>query len=74
MKLQAVLFIILMSFNLISLYFILNLFICNGILDCWINEQDGRGYARGLAYLFYITELLNLYFLCYIAIKKAFRD
>lgn len=69
MKLPVILYIVLLFFNLFSLYFMLDSFICNGTEDF-----SGCGHRRFMFYVLYVNLLLNLYFLCYIAIKKRFED
>lgn len=69
MKLSVVLYVLLLFFNLFSLYFMIDLFICNGTED--FLRYDHR---RFMFYILYVTLFLNLYFLCYIAIKKRFED
>lgn len=71
MKLPLLLYILLVIFNFLSLCLLLDLFSCGAIKDCLLGGQ-GRGYARFMAYWLYVTILLNLYGLFYIAIRKAF--
>lgn len=69
MKLPVALYIVLLFFNLMSLYFIIDVYLFNGIED-FLNF----GHGRAMFYMLYVTILLNLYFLCYIAIRKKFED
>ena len=68
-KLPVILYIVLLLFNLLSLYFMADSFICNGAEDFL-----GCGHGRLMFYALYVTLLSNLYLLCYIAIKKRFED
>lgn len=69
MKLLTVLYVLLVFFNLLSLGFITALFIFDGIYDAMILVH-----ARFTFYLLYITVLLNLYGLFYIAVNNRFKD
>lgn len=73
MKLPIILFILLVCFNLLSLYLIIGLFSWNGAEETAI-DTHGSGHPRFMAYLLYITVLLNLYSLFYIAVRKRFDD
>lgn len=73
MKLPLVLYILLVFFNLLCLYFIIGVLTWNGIENSFLNREETES-ARFIAYLFYITMLLNLYGLFYIAIRKIFED
>lgn len=69
MKLPTVLLVLLVFFNLLSLGFIMALFIFDGIYGAMISVH-----ARFTFYLVYITVLLNLYGLFYIAVKNRFNE
>lgn len=69
MKLPTVLYVLLVFVNLLSLGFITALFIFDGINDAMILVH-----TRFTFYLLYITVLINLYGLCYIAINNRFND
>lgn len=69
MKLPTVLYVLLVFFNLLSLGFITPLFIFDGIHDAMIIVH-----TRFTFYLLYITVLLNLYGLFYIALNNRFND
>lgn len=69
MKLPTVLYVLLVFFNLFSLVFIVALFIFEGSADTMLNIH-----ARFTFYLLYITMLLNLYGLFYIAVKNRFNN
>ena len=69
MKLPAVLYAFLVLLNLLSLGFIIGVFMTDGI-----NRYTASTLDRFTAYLFYITVLSNLYGLFYIAVKNKFHD
>lgn len=69
-----ILYIILVLFNLASLYFIIVLFSYDEITGFLLNGEKKSMRTRGPAYLFYIATLLNLYYLFYTVIKKKFTD
>lgn len=71
MKLPTVLYILLAFFNLLCLYFIIGL-LGWGSMEIFFMDGHRTQAARFMAYLFYVTVLLNLYALCYIAIRKIF--
>ena len=73
MKLLIIFYLLLIIFNLICLYFIIDLFTYDEIAGYFINGEKRTSPLRGLAYLLYITTLLNLYFLCYSIIRNAFK-
>lgn len=69
MKLPTVIYVLLVFFNLFSLVFIVALFIFDGSDGAMLNVN-----ARFTFFLLYITMLLNLYGLFYIAVKKKFNN
>jgi hypothetical protein len=69
MKLPTVLYVLLVFFNLLGLGFITALFIFDEIYDAMIIVH-----ARFTFYLLYITVLLNLYGLFYMALNDRFND
>jgi len=74
MKLPAVLFILLTLLNFLSLYFVLGLFGGEGIKEFTAKVYNQNGHARFTVCLFYITTLLNLYCLFYIAVRRLFKE
>ena len=74
MKIRIVFYSLLIIFNLVSLYFIVGLFSYDEIEDYLHNGERYLNPFRGLAYLLYITSLLNLYFFSYNLIKKSFEE
>lgn len=73
MKLPIVLYMLLVFFNLLCLYFIIGL-LGWGSMEIFFVEEHRTQHARFMAYLLYVTLLLNLYALCYIAIRKIFKS
>lgn len=73
MKLPIILSILLVLLNLLSLYFLLGLFGGEGIREFTTKVYYQNGHARFTVYLFYITTLLNLYCLFYIAVRRLFK-
>lgn len=69
MKLPTVLYAIIVFLNLLSLGFIIGLFILVGINDFPIDTLD-----RFTGYLLYVTVLFNLYGLFYIAVRNRFDE
>lgn len=74
MKLQTVLYFLLILINLISLYFIITLFGYDGARDYLESEVNLTISFRTFKYILYITSLINLYFLFFLEISKKFRD
>lgn len=69
MKLSVIFYAAILSFNLLSLYFIIDIFFFNSNED--LLKYD---YGRTMFYYQYVNILLNLYLLCYIAIKSRFDE
>ena len=72
MKLYKPLFFFFFFINLVSLYFIIVLFGYDEIVGHLSDGQITQKPLRGLAYLFYVTTLSNLYFVAYLLIKEKF--
>ena len=71
---RIILYVLLVIFNLVSLYFIIALFSYDEIIGYLISGGTKVTDPRKLAYLFFITCLLNLYFLSFILIEKSFKN
>nr|WP_315200667.1 hypothetical protein [uncultured Flavobacterium sp.] len=74
MKPPIIFYLLLLIFNLVSLYFIIDLFSYDEITGYLTNGHRKTSGSRGLAYLLYISTLLNLYFLSYVMIRNSFKD
>lgn len=74
MKPRNILYTLLIIFNLVSLYFIITLFGYDEIVGYILKEGRKIIDPRKLAYLLFLTCLLNLYFLSLVLIEKAFKS
>lgn len=74
MNIRITFFILLIIFNLISLYFIIELFSYDEIVGYMSSGLTKVSKSRGLAYLLFMTSLFNLYFFSFVAIENSFRD
>jgi len=74
MKPRTILYILLIIFNLGSLYFIITLFGYDEIVGYLLKGGRKIIDPRKLAYLLFLTCLLNLYFLSLILIEKSFEN
>ena len=74
MKPKILLYVLLVIFNLVSLYFIMALFSYDEIVGCLINSGINTIDSRGLAYLLFVICLLNFYFFSFIMMENFFRD
>lgn len=74
MKPQTILYALLVIFNLVSLYFIIELFSYDEIVGYLIAGGTTTTDPRELGYLLFITCLLNLYFLSFILMENSFKD
>ncbi|MDR6845579.1 hypothetical protein J2W95_002289 [Flavobacterium granuli] len=74
MKPRVVLYLLLIIFNLVSLYFIIVLFSYDEIVGYLIDGGKKIDSTRKLAYLFFMTSLSNLYFLSISLMEYTFKD
>lgn len=74
MKPRIILYVLLIIFNLVSLYFIIALFGYDEIVGYLIHGGRKIIDPRKLAYLLFLTCLLNLYFLSLILIENSFEN
>ncbi len=72
MKRRHILYVFLVIFNLVSLYFIIELFSYDEITGYLTNGGKKTSDSRILAYLFFINSLLNLYFLSFVLMENSF--
>lgn len=74
MKPRVIFYLLLIIFNLVSLYFIIDLFSYDEIVGNLIDEGKKIDSPRKLAYLFFITSMSNLYFLSLLLMEFLFKD
>lgn len=74
MKPRIILYTLLVIFNLVSLYFIMELFSYDEIIGYLTTGGKKTIDARELAYLLFVTCLVNLYFLSFVLMKSFFKD
>jgi hypothetical protein len=72
MKYRKILHAILIILNIVSLYFIVDLFSYDEIIGYVLSEGKRSSDPRDLAYLLFVTSLSNLYFLAFIIMERAF--
>ena len=72
MKLRIIFYHLLILFNLVSLYFIIDLFSYDEIVGYLLEGGKKIDSPRKLAYLFFITSLSNLYFVSLVLIDYFF--
>lgn len=65
---------LLVIFNLLSLYFIIDIFSYDEIVGEGISEKKQVLEPGDLAYLLFIVTLFNLYFLAFAIMERAFED
>jgi hypothetical protein len=71
MKLRIYFFLLLVIFNLTSLYFIIDLLSYDEIVGYWINGRMKNVSTQSMGYLMFATTLSNLYFFFLIVIEKS---
>jgi hypothetical protein len=74
MKLRIIFYLLLVLFNLVSLYFIIDLFSYDEIVGYLIDGREKIDSTRKLAYLFFMTAMSNLYFLSLVLMDLFFKD
>jgi hypothetical protein len=74
MKPRIIFYLLLIIFNLVSLYFIIVLFSYDEIVGYLIDGGKQIDSPRKLAYLFFMTSLSNLYFLSISLMEFTFKD
>lgn len=74
MKPRVIFYLLLIIFNLVSLYFIIDLFSYDEIVGNLIDGGKKIDSPRKLAYLFFITSMSNLYFLSLLLMEFLFKD
>jgi len=70
MKLRIYFFLVLVIFNLISLYFIIDLLSYDEIVGYWIDGRRKNASTQSMGYLLFVGTLSNLYFFFLIVIAK----
>ena len=70
MKLRIYFFLVLVIFNLISLYFIVDLLSYDEIVGYWIDGRRKNASTQFIGYLLFVGTLSNLYFFFLIVIAK----
>jgi len=70
MKLRIYFFLLLVIFNLISLYFIIDLLSYDEIVGYWIDGRRKNVSTQSMGYLLFVGTLSNLYFFFLIVIAK----
>lgn len=73
MKLRIIFYLLLVLFNLVSLYFIIDLFSYDEIVGYLIDGKEKIDSTRKLAYLFFMTAMSNLYFLSLVLMDSLFK-
>ena len=68
------LYLLLAIFNLASLYFIIAIFSYDEIVGYLTSGGTKSTDPRALAYLLFVTCLLNLYFLSFILMENSFKN
>jgi hypothetical protein len=74
MKPRVIFYLLLLIVNLVSLYFIIDLFSYDEIEGQLINGGKKIDSPRKLAYLFFMTSMSNLYFLSLLLMEFLFKD
>jgi hypothetical protein len=74
MKPRVFFYLLLIIINLVSLYFIIALFSYDEIVGYLIDGGKRTESPRELAYLFFMTSMFNLYFVCVQLMEFAFQD
>jgi hypothetical protein len=74
MKLRVIFYLLLIIFNLVSLYFIVELLSYDEIVGYLIDGGKKTDSPRNWAYLFFITSMSNLYFFALLLIEFFFKD
>lgn len=73
MKPRIIFYLLLVLFNLVSLYFIIDLFSYDEIVGYLIDGKEKIDSTRKLAYLFFMTAMSNLYFLSLVLMDSLFK-
>jgi len=74
MKKRPIFYMILFLFNLVSVYFIINLFSYDELVKYVLNEGRITECPRKLAYLLLLCSFANLYFQFFIWMEYLFKD
>jgi len=74
MKLPIYFSLVLVIFNLISLYFIIDLLSYDEIVGYWFNGRKKNASTQTMGYLLFVATLMNLYFIFLIVIEKSNKD
>ena len=74
MKLRVIFYLLLIIFNLVNLYFIVELLSYDEIVGYLIDGREKIDSTRKLAYLFFMTAMSNLYFLSLVLMDLFFKD
>ncbi|MNQ57382.1 hypothetical protein D3C85_715360 [compost metagenome] len=73
MKHHIIFYLLLIIFNLVSLYFIIDLFSYDEIVGYLLDGEKKIDSPRKLAYLFFMTSMSNLYFLSLVLMDFFFK-
>ena len=74
MKRRNIFYTILIILNIVCLYFIIDLFNYDEIVEYLLNGEKRITHPRKLTYLLYITILSNLYFIAFTIMERAFGE
>lgn len=74
MKLKIIFYLLLVIINLVSLYFIIDLFSYDEIVGYLIDGGRKTDSPRNLGYLFIITSMSNFYFFSLVWMENFFKD
>ena len=73
-EIRYVFSVFLILFNLVSLYFIIDLFSYDEMVGYLIDGGKKMNSPRNLAYLLFLTSMSNLYFLSVLLMEFSFKD
>lgn len=71
MKLPIYFSLVLVIFNLISLYFIIDLLSYDEIVGYWFSGYKKNTSTHPMGYLLFVATLMNLYFIFLIVVEKS---
>lgn len=74
MKRRVIYYLLLIVFNLVSLYFIIELFSYDEIVGYLIDGGKKTDSPRSLTYLLFLTSISNLYFFSLMLMENFFND
>lgn len=71
MKLPICFSLVLVIFNLISLYFIIDLLSYDEIVGYWFNGRNKSTSTQTMGFMLFVVTLMNLYFIFLIVVEKS---